>query len=301
MNIYSQISANKWRTYMIIVLFIALISFFFYLIGMYVGDSTSYFIIGILFSFASGIASYFYSDKIVLLMTGAKPASKEDFFDFYTVAENLSIAAGLPMPKLYVIQDNALNAFATGRNPSHAVVTVTTGILSRLERSELEGVIGHELSHVKNYDILVMSIVTILVGTLVFISDWIMRMMWWGGLRRSNNNNDRGGNIISFALFIVFLILMPIIATLIQLAVSRKREFLADASSALLTRNPEGLARALEKISSDPHMLAHASNATAHLFISSPYHKKKTSFSWIAGLFSTHPPVEDRIKLLRSM
>lgn len=286
---------------MIIVLFIALISFFFYLVGMYVGDSTSYFIIGILFSFVSGIGSYFYSDKIVLLMTGAKPASKEDFFDFYTVAENLSIAAGLPMPKLYVIQDNALNAFATGRNPSHAVVVATTGLLSRLERSELEGVIGHELSHVKNYDILVMSIVTILVGTLVFVSDWIMRMMWWGGLRRSNDDSGRGGNIISFALFIVFLILMPIIATLIQLAVSRKREFLADASSALLTRNPEGLARALEIISSDPHMLAHASNATAHLFISSPYHKKKTSFSWIAGLFSTHPPVEERIKLLRSM
>ncbi len=301
MTIYNQISANKWRTYLIIVFFIALISFFFYLVGMYVGDSTSYFIIGILFSFVSGIGSYFYSDRIVLFMTGAKPASKKEFFDFYTVTENLSIAAGLPMPKLYVMKDEALNAFATGRNPAHAVVAATTGILSRLERSELEGVIGHELSHVKNYDILVMSIVTILVGTLVFVSDWIMRIMWWGGLRRSNNDNDRGGNALSFVIFIVFLILMPIIATLIQLAVSRRREFLADASSALLTRNPEGLARALEKISSDPHLFAHASNATAHLFISNPYHKKRHTFSWIAGLFSTHPPVEERIKILRSM
>src|SRR3989338_1621255 len=198
MTIYNQISANKWRTSMIIALFIALISFFFYLVGTYVGDSTSYFLIGMVLSFASGIGSYFYSDKIVLLMTGAKRASKEEYFDFYTVTENLSIAAGLPMPKLYVIRDSALNAFATGRNPHHAVIVATTGILSRLERSELEGVIGHELSHVKNYDILVMSIVTILVGTLVFVSDWIMRMMWWGGLRRSNNDNGRGGNVVSF-------------------------------------------------------------------------------------------------------
>lgn len=301
MTIYSQISANKWRTYFIIGLFIILISFFFYLIGNYVGDSTTYFVLGILFSFASGMGSYFYSDKIVLYMTGARKAEKKEFFDFYTVTENLSLAAGLPMPQLYVIRDHALNAFATGRNPKHAVVAATTGLLERLERSELEGVIGHELSHVKNYDILVMSIVTILVGMLAFVSDWIMRMMWWGGLRRNNNNENRGGNALSFALFIIFLVLMPIIATLIQLAVSRKREFLADASSALLTRNPEGLAQALEKISSDPRMLATASNATAHLFISNPYHKKKSSFSWISGLFSTHPPVEERIKILRNM
>lgn len=301
MTIYSQISANKWRTVFIIALFIGLISFFFYLIGKYVGDTTTYIVLGLLISAASGVGSYFYSDKIVLFMAGATPASKKEFFDFYTVAENLSIAAGLPMPKLYVIRDEALNAFATGRNPKHAVVAATTGILYRLERSELEGVISHELSHVKNYDILVMSIVSILVGMVAFVSDWIMRMLWWGGMRGRDNDNNRGGNAISFALFIIFLILMPIIATLIQLAVSRRREFLADASGALLTRNPEGLARALEIISHDPRLLKSASNATAHLFIANPFHRKKKTFSFISTLFSTHPPVEERIKLLREM
>lgn len=300
MTIYSQIQTNKLKTFVIVALFIGLISFFFFLVGKYVGDPTGYFILGVSFSLISGLGSYFYSDKIVLFMSGAKPADKKEHFDFYTVTENLAIAAGLPMPKLYVIKDAALNAFATGRNPKRAVVAATTGLLERLERTELEGVIAHELSHVKNYDILVMTIVSILVGVIVYVADWITRSMWWGGFSRRDDNN-RGGNALFFVLFLLFLILMPILATLIQLAVSRRREYLADASGALLTRYPEGLARALEKISSDPRVLRTASNATAHLFIINPLHKKSKMMSWLTGLFSTHPPVEERIKLLREM
>lgn len=300
MTIYNQISANKIKTFLMIAFFVGLISFFFYLIGQYAGDPTTYLILGLGVALVSGVGSYFYSDKMVLFMTGAKPASKSEYFDFYTVAENLSIAGGLPPPKLYVIKDAALNAFATGRDPRHAVVAATTGILERLERSELEGVIAHELSHIKNYDILVASIVSILVGMVVYVSDWMMRMMWFGGLRGRDNDNKRSNGLF-FILFIAFLILMPIAATLIQLAVSRRREFLADASGALLTRHPEGLARALEKIADDRHVLRTASNATAHLFIVNPFHKKSKLLSWLAGLFSTHPPVKERIRLLREM
>lgn len=300
MTIYNQINANKWRTFLIIFLFIGFISFFFFLIGKFVGDSTTYFTIGLLFSLISGLGSYFYSDKIVLFMAGAKPADKDDYFDFYTVCENLSIAAGLPMPKLYAIEDPAPNAFATGRNPKNAVVVATTGILEKLERTELEGVIAHELSHIKNYDILVMTVVSILVGMIVYVADFMMRSMWWGSFRRSDDE-DRRGNAVMFIFFIVFLIVMPIIATLIQLAISRKREFLADASGALLTRYPKGLARALEKIANDRHILRSASNATAHLFIVNPLHKKTKFANWLSGLFSTHPPIEERIRLLREM
>lgn len=232
-------------------------------------------------------------------MSGAKPADKKTYFDFYTVAQNMSIAAGLPMPRLYVIADPALNAFATGRDPKHAVVCATTGILERLDRTELEGVIAHELSHVKNYDILVMSIVTVLVGTVAFVADWITRSMFWGGMR---DNDDNGGNSpLGMILFILFLFITPLIATLIQLAVSRKREYLADASGALLNRNPDALADALAKIAGDGHVLRTATNATAHLFIENPFSKKSKTFNKIAGLFSTHPPVEERIRLLREM
>lgn len=301
MTIYSQIASNKIRTFLIVAIFIAFVSFFFFLIGKFIGNSTDYLIIGLLFSFFSGLGSYFYSDKIVLFMTGAKPADKKEHFNFYTVVENLSIAAGLPMPKLYVVKDEAPNAFATGRDPKHAVVAATTGLLEKLERGELEGVIAHELSHVKNYDILLASIVSILVGVIAFVSDWIMRSIWWGGGLKGRDNEDRKGNAILFVFFIVFLILMPIIATLIQLAISRRREFLADASGVLITRYPEGLARALEKIASDRHILHTASNATAHLFIANPFEKRKKFANWLASLFSTHPPIEERIRLLREM
>lgn len=278
-----------------------LVTGFFYVVGLYTESPSSYFIIGFLFSLFATIGSYFYSDKIVLFTVRAHPASKKEHFDFYTVAENMSLSAGLPMPKLYVIDDPSPNAFATGRDPKHAVVCATTGLLSILDRGELEGVIAHELSHVKNYDILLASIVSVLVGTLALVSEWIMRSMWWGGFRRRDENDRDNGSNPLFLVFMIFVFLItPIIATLIQLAISRKREFLADADGALLNRNPEGLARALEKISQDPHVLSTATTSTAHLFISNPFKKNKKS-NWLLGLFSTHPPAEERIQILRSM
>jgi heat shock protein HtpX len=296
MTIYSQISANKVKTFLIVITFILLVSGFFYLVGQYVGDPETYFTIGIIFSLISSVSSYFYSDKIVLFTVGAKPADKKKHFNFYTVAENLSIAAGIPMPKLYVINDPSPNAFATGRDPKHAVVAATTGILEKLERSELEGVIAHELSHIKNYDILISTIVAVLVGTVVLISDWILRSFWFGG------DDDRDSrNPVAFILFIVVLVLAPIAATLIQLAVSRKREFLADASGSLLTRNPDSLANALIKISKSGLPLKTATASTAHLFITNPFSFKRKTTSFITSLFSTHPPIEERVRILRAM
>lgn len=241
--------------------------------------------------------SYYYSDKMVLSMSNAKPASKDEYRDLYTIVENLSIASGLPMPKVYVIEDPAPNAFATGRDPKHAVVAATTGILSLLKKSELEGVIGHELSHVKNYDTRLMSIVAILVGSLAILSDVFFRSMFFGG-----SDDNKKGNGIFILIALVLAILAPIVATIIQLAVSRRREFLADADGALLTRYPDGLADALLKISEDRHMLKHANNATASLYFENPFKAdtgKKTS--WLVNMFSTHPPVEARVKALRDM
>jgi len=297
MNLYSQIQANRIRTILIMTFFVGVTVAFFYLMGLYFGDSQAYLVIGIVFTLISSFSSYFYSDKVVLAMSGAKPASQKEYFDFYTVTENLALGAGMPMPKLYVIEDEALNAFATGRNPEHAVVVATTGILKKLDRAEIEGVIAHELSHIRNYDILVMTLVTVLVGTIGFAVDYASRMMLWG--RGNNDRDNNGAGAIALVLFIIMMILMPIVSTLIKFAVSRRREYLADASGALLTRNPEGLARALEKISGDPHVLRHASSATAHMFISNPFKKGTRAQSFIQNLFSTHPPVEDRIRILR--
>ncbi|MDO9027594.1 MAG: M48 family metallopeptidase [Candidatus Roizmanbacteria bacterium] len=231
------------------------------------------------------------------MTTGAQPADKKRFFDFYTVTENLVLAAGLPRPKLYVINDSSPNAFATGRDPKHAIVCATTGLLQMMNRTELEGIIAHEMSHVKNYDILLASIVAVLVGTLSLISDWIIRHMWWN--RGSDNNERSNRNPIFFVLFLIALILTPIIATIIQLAISRKREYLADASGVLLTRYPEGLVRALEKLNNNTQPLRRAASSTAHLFIDNPFKKKNAS--WFVNLFSTHPAIEERIKILRSM
>ncbi|OGK58211.1 hypothetical protein A3H86_02840 [Candidatus Roizmanbacteria bacterium RIFCSPLOWO2_02_FULL_41_9] len=298
MTAYNQISSNKSKTFLILGLFVVVISGFFYLVGQFMGSAEGYLIAGILISLISTVGSYFYSDKIVLLTTGAKPADKRQFFDLYTVTENLSLAAGLPMPRVYVINDPSPNAFATGRDPKHAVVVATTGLLERLDRTELEGVIAHELSHVKNYDILVSSIVAVLVGSIALASDWIMRSFWWRRIGGDRDNRSRSP--LFFALFILVLIITPIIATLIQLAVSRRREYLADASGSLITRYPEGLARALEKIASYPVPLQRATTSTAHLFIANPLNKQKMS-SWVVSLFSTHPPIDERIKILRSM
>jgi len=297
MNIYNAVGANKRKTYFIIILFILFITTVGYIYGKASGaQAGSYAIIALIFAIFSSVGSFFFSDKMVLATTGAQQIKKSDNPELFNIIENLTIASGIPMPDVYIIKDPAPNAFATGRDPEHSVVAVTTGILNRLNKSELEGVIAHELSHVKNYDIRVMAIVAILVGFVAILADLFMRSMWFRG---SDNDNNKGNGIF-LLLGIVFAILSPIVATLIQLAVSRKREFLADASGALLTRYPEGLASALEKISSDPQPMRSASTATAHLFIVNPF-KEKTAGAWLTSLFNTHPPVAERIKILRGM
>jgi len=242
--------------------------------------------------------SYWYSDKIVLKMARARPLEKKENPELYRIVENLSLTAGLPMPKIYIIEEKQPNAFATGRDPKHAVVAVTRGLLEKLDRVELEGVISHEISHIKNKDILLSTIVVILVGLVALLSDFFLRVSFWGGIRR--DSRDSSGGSVLMILGIIAAILAPLAATLLQLAISRKREFLADASGALLTRYPEGLARALEKISQDSTPLKSANNATAHLYFQNPF-KGKEKTSWVARLFMTHPPVEERIKALRGM
>ena len=293
MNVYQQIAQNRAKTYLIFGVFFLLFTGFFAIVGASYEDPITYGLIGFAIAIVTSIWSYYYSDTVVLATTKARPARKEEFFDLYTVTENLSIAAGIPMPKVYVIDDPSPNAFATGRDPKHAVVCATTGLLQMLERAELEGVIAHELSHIRNYDILVSTITAVLVGTIALAADWIMRSMWWGG-------RDRNKNPIMIVVLIVALILTPIVATIIQLAVSRQREYLADASGALLSRHPGGLADALEKINSYPRGVASASNSTAHLFFVNPFRKGQMA-SWMTSLFSTHPPAAKRIEILRQM
>ncbi len=250
------------------------------------------------FSILMNIFSYWYSDKIVLKLAGAKEASKEENFDLYTIIENLSITAGLPMPKVYIVNDPAPNAFATGRNKEHAVVCATTGLLAILNKTELEGVIAHELSHVGNRDMLLSTVVVVLVGFISILASVFRNSLFFGGGRRNNNEGEEGAIIMVIG--IILSILAPIVAVLIQLAISRKREFLADASGALLTRYPEGLASALQKISQYSRPMVHQSSAIAHLYIADPRGgsnsvKKANVF---LNLFSTHPPIEERIKAL---
>lgn len=275
-------------------IFIALFTFVFWIIGYVTGDAMTYLVLGLVIAIGSSFFSYYYSDKVVLATVRAKPATKEEYFDLYTVTENLCIAAGMPKPRIFVIDDPAPNAFATGRNPDHAVVCATSGLLERLDRGELEGVIAHELSHIQNYDILVMSIVAVLVGSIALVTDFALRSLFW-------RKDDRGkGNAVVMVIFILAMILTPIIAQLIKFAVSRRREYLADASGALLTRNPEGLASALEKISSYKQPMRTATTSTAHMFISNPLRESNKTRSWLQNIFSTHPPVEERIRILRS-
>lgn len=293
-TLYSQQSSNVWRTYALMGVFLVVIAALGYFISEYYGNPAILYV-AIVFSILMNVASYWWSDKIVLKLSNAKPASREQYFDLYTVTENLAITAGLPMPRIYVIDDPAPNAFATGRNAEHGVVAVTTGLLQRLDRSELEGVIAHELSHIGNRDILLMSAVVVLVGFVSIISDMFLRGMMFGGGRRDDNRGGAGGVLAIIG--IILVVLSPIIATLIKLAISRRREYLADASGALLTRYPEGLAKALEKISQYNQPMKNAHTATAHMFISNPFGGAKS----VAGLFQTHPPAEKRIKILREM
>lgn len=297
MGIYEEISKNKRKSYFLIFIFIVLITFIGLALGALYGNS--YF--GLILAFIIGIIyfifSYYAGSSAILTMTRAKPASKDQYPHLVNTVEGLAIAAGIPAPKAYVIEDDALNAFATGRDPEHASITVTTGLLNKMNRLELEGVIAHEMSHIKNFDIRVMMLAAVMVGLTVLLSDFLLRSFLWGGGRR---NKDSGNiTLILIAAGLILAILSPLVGEAIKLAISRKREYLADASGALLTRYPKGLADALRKIKNDPDPLVdYANKATAHLFISTPFRKKS---SWLNKLYSTHPPIEDRIKKLDAM
>jgi len=298
-NYYELVDANKFKSNLVIVGFIAFITVSAYFIGYALGYGLDFVGFALIFSGLASFASYYYSDRIVLSLSGAKPAKRSDYFDYYTVTENLSHVAHIPLPALYVIEDTALNAFATGRDPKHAVLVATTGILAKLNRTELEGVIGHELSHIKNYDIRLMGIVTILIGVVTLLADYLLRFSFYGGRRR---DRDEAGQLQAVFMLVglVLALLSPLIAQLIRLAISRRREFLADASSATLTKYPEGLASALEKLAADKEPLEAANKATAHLYIVNPLKNRHDAVGWFAGLFNTHPPIAERIKALRA-
>jgi heat shock protein HtpX len=296
---YEQISSNKRKSFFLILLFLALI----FTLGWFFGQVTelgSYAVIpAFIIAIIMTIGSYYASDKIVLAVSRARPVTREEYPYLYNVAEGLAIAAGLPKPRCYVIDDTAPNAFATGRNPKNSVIVVTTGLLEKLNRAELEGVIAHEMSHIKNYDVLVQTLSVVMVGVVVLLSDWILRSFFWGGGRR-RSSNKQGGNAGSILVVVALLlaVLAPIFAQLLKLAVSRKREYLADANGALLTRYPPGLASALKKLSADKEPLEVANKATAHLYIVNPLKDIKGKMN---VMFSTHPPIEKRIEALENM
>lgn len=297
-NIYDHIEKNKRSTVIIIMLFVAIIS----LIGFSVGEiydpgyGLFYTGIALVFSGVSSFVSFYNSDKIVLRISKAKEVPFESNQYLHNLVDNLCIASGLPKPKIFMIDDTAMNAFATGRDPKHSVICFTSGIVDKLEKRELEGVVAHELSHIQNYDIRLMSIVSILVGTVTLMADWFTRgALYGGGRKRSSSGGSQLSGII-LIVGIVFLVLSPLIATLIKLAVSRKREYLADSSAALLTRYPKALASALRKLSRDHEVLEAANGATAHMYITNPLKGK-----YLSQLFNTHPPVEERIRRLETM
>lgn len=292
-TLYTHQDENTRKTWWL------MITFFLVVIGLgwffsYYFEAQIILIVAVLFSIIMNIGAYWWSDKIVLRIAGAKPVNRESHRELYTIVENLSITAGLPMPKLFVIEDPVPNAFATGRDKEHAVVAVTTGLLHLLNRSELEGVIAHELAHIGNRDMLVSTVVVVLVGFITLLSDIFLRSMIFGG-----DNRGKGGGAIAL-IGLTLAILSPIIATLIRMAVSRKREFLADATGALLTRYPDGLASALEKIGKYSGKMRRANHATAHLYISNPFGGDKAGKpGFLTKMFMTHPPVEDRVRALR--
>ncbi len=298
MTLYTQQSKNIRKTWLLMSLFLIVVVGIGWIFSQIYGDS-SFVVIAVVFSLFMNFFSYWYSDKIVLAMSGAHPIKREENLELYRIVENLCITAGLKIPKIYMIDDPSPNAFATGRNQNHAAVAVTSGLLDILNKNELEGVIAHELSHIGNKDILISTIVVILVGFVALMSDFFLRAQFFRG-RRDDRESGGQAQMIMMLVGIILAILTPIVATLIQLAISRKREFLADASGALLTRYPEGLASALEKISNNPHLLRRINKATAHLYISSPL-KDGQSTNWLGKLFMTHPPAEERIKALRDL
>ena len=302
-SIYTEVASNKRKSFFFIFVFVVFVLFLGWIFGMALDENGSY--IGIIIAFCvaffSAFISYYFSDSIVLAISGATEIKKSDNPDLYNLVENLCIGAGLPLPKIYIIDDTAPNAFATGRDPKHAAIAVTKGLLEKLEKPELEGVLAHELSHIGNYDIRLMAIVAILAGTVVMLSDLFLRWTWWGRSGEKREGDSGQAQLIIFVIAIALALLSPLIATIMKLAISRKRELLADANGALLTRYPEGLARALEKLTKDTEPLEVANKATAHLYIVNPLKDHDGARGWFSGLFDTHPPIEERIKLLRSM
>lgn len=294
-TLYTQQDKNIRKTWFLMAAFLVFVIAIGYGVSWYLGSPMILYM-AVIFALVMNVGSYWFSDKLVIKMTGAKPITRETYPEFWNVVENLAITAGLPMPKVYIVNDPAPNAFATGRNPENSAVAATTGLLEVLDRTELEGVMAHELSHIGNRDMLVSTVAVVLAGFVAILADILMRSMMFGG---GNRNNDRAG-VLFLVLGIVGIILAPIAAKLIQLAISRKREYLADASGALLTRYPEGLASALEKIHQYNRPMVKASTATAHLFIADPLGHGKKSFSQkISSMFQTHPPAEERIRRLR--
>lgn len=296
---YEQITRNKWKSFFLIMFFLCLIFALVWIFGELTGWGPQGLIIAVIIAVAMTFGSYYASDKIVLAISKAKPVEKKDYPYLYNVVEGLAIAAGLPKPRCYIIDDTAPNAFASGRNPKNSVIVVTKGLLEKLNRAELEGVIAHEMAHIKNYDVLVQTLTVVMVGVVVLISDWILRSFIWGGRRRRTSSKGRGsGAEILIVVGLVLAVLSPIVSQLVRLAVSRKREFLADANGALLTRYPPGLASALKKLAADREPLEAANKATAHLYIVNPLKDIKGR---VNKLFSTHPPIEERISNLEKM
>lgn len=294
-TLYTQQSSNVFKTYLLMGSFLIMVIAISYAVAWYMGNPAILYI-GAGMAMVTSVGSYWFSDKVVIKMTGARQIQKADAPEYYTIVENLAITAGLPMPKVYIVDDASPNAFATGRDPKHAAVAATSGLLAILDRTELEGVMAHELAHVGNRDMLVMTVAVVLAGFVAIVADIMMRSLMFGG------GNDRNRSPVFLIIGVVGIILAPIAAKMIQLAVSRKREYLADATGALLTRYPEGLASALEKISGSHIPMQRASHATAHLFIADPFKEEKPGFlQKMSGLFQTHPPAQDRIARLRSM
>lgn len=301
MTHYQIVSRNKRRSLLIMVLFVGFVVGVSYVMAQGLGYGLEFVGWALVLSGLTSFFSYWWSDKIILGISGAKKATRDEFFDLYTVAENLAMSQRLSRPDLYVIEDSAMNAFATGRDPEHAVICATTGLLNKLDRGELESVVAHELSHVKNYDIRLLSIVSILVGSVALLSDWFLRMTYFGGGRRDDDRGSGQFRAIMFIVALILALLSPLIAQLIKLAISRRRELLADASGVAMTKNPQGLISALLKIDQDKEPLEAANKATAHLYISNPLKNARGGVNLFAKLFMTHPPISERISALKQL
>ena len=295
-TLYTHKDSNIRKTWFLMTSFFLVVMGLGWFFSWYMGDQIIL-VLAVALAIGMNVFAYWNSAKLVVWTSGAKPADEKQFRELHNIVENLAITAGLPTPKIAIIPDSAINAFATGRDPQHATIAVTSGAIEQLTNEELEGVIAHELSHVKNYDIRVMMVVIVLVGTIALLADWLLRARWYAGSRGERSDRQGAAGIL-LALGIVLAIVAPIAAQLIKFAVARRREYLADASGALLTRYPEGLARALEKIAAANQPILHPNTATAHLYLANPFGGRR---QWFTNLLSTHPPIDDRIRILRSM